>query len=167
MSPDVAKATLNRTAGGVTASLNGGGNGLVHAGDAVKSAAAGKYADLPANVGLVPSTGLGSLEASRGKYHVEVDMDGDGDYEVLEGELGFGWTEGEWSAGSWRAGSWSAGSWRADQWSAGSWRASSWSAGSWRSDSWAASSWRADIWSASSWRADAWTAGSWRAETWA
>jgi serine protease AprX len=167
MSANVAKATLIATAGDSTASLAGGGTGLVNVSKAVQWAKDGRMASRPANQNLVPSAGLGSLELSRGSYHVEVDQDGDGVYELLAGEVGFGWTEGEWSAGSWRNASWSAGSWRADQWSAGSWRASSWSAGSWRSDSWTASSWRSDTWSASSWRASSWRASSWRESAWA
>ncbi|HEX2266608.1 MAG TPA: S8 family serine peptidase, partial [Actinomycetota bacterium] len=167
MSANVAKATIVGTAGDSTASKPGGGSGLVNASKAVQQAKDGRYNNRPANQTLVPSTGMGSLELSRGSYHIEVDEDGDGVYELLEGEVGFGWTEGEWSAGSWRTASWNASSWRADQWSAGSWRASSWSAGSWRSDTWTASSWRSDAWSASSWRASSWHAGSWRESAWA
>ena len=167
LTPDVAKATLMGTVKKDIALQPGAGAGLVYASDAAKAAADGKFVKKPANQGLVPSSGLGSLELSRGSYHVEVDMDGDGVYELIEGEIGFGWTEGEWSAGSWRAGSWRASSWRADQWSAGSWRASSWSAGSWRSDSWTASSWRSDTWSASSWRASSWRDDSWSESAWA
>jgi serine protease AprX len=167
MSANVAKATIVNSAGGSTSLQAGGGTGMVDASKATQWAKDGRMNNKPANQTLVPSTGMGSLELSRGSYHVEVDQDGDGIYELLEGEVGFGWTEGEWAAGSWRNASWSAGSWRADQWSAGSWRASSWSAGSWRSDSWTASSWRSDTWSASSWRASSWRAGSWRESAWA
>ncbi|HEX2088963.1 MAG TPA: S8 family peptidase [Actinomycetota bacterium] len=167
MSVNVAKATMIQTSGDSTALLPGGGQGMVNVAKAVQWAKDGRMATRPANQNLVPSTGMGSLELSRGSYHVEVDTDGDGVYELLEGEVGFGWTEGEWAAGSWRTASWSASSWRGDQWSAGSWRASSWSAGSWRSDTWTASSWRSDSWSASSWRASSWRAGSWRESAWA
>ncbi|HEX2069594.1 MAG TPA: S8 family peptidase [Actinomycetota bacterium] len=167
MSANVAKATILQTAGDSTAVQPGGGSGLVNVSKAVQWAKDGRLNNKPANQNLTPSTGLGSLELSRGSYHIEVDQDGDGVYELLEGEFGFGWTEGEWAAGSWRTASWSASSWRADQWSAGSWRASSWSAGSWRSDNWTASSWRSDTWSASSWRASSWRAGSWRDSAWA
>ncbi len=167
MSANVAKATMLQTAGDSTAAQLGGGAGLVNASKAVQWAKDGRMANKPANQNLTPSTGMGSLELSRGSYHVEVDMDGDGVYELLEGEIGFGWTEGDWSAGSWRASSWRASSWRADQWSAGSWRASSWSAGSWRSDTWTASSWRSDTWSASSWRASSWRTDSWSEAAWA
>ena len=167
MSANVAKATMIGTAGDSTAGQPGGGAGLVNASKAVQWAKDARMASRPANQNLTPSTGMGSLELSRGSYHVEVDMDGDGVYERLEGEIGFGWTEGDWASGSWRSASWSASSWRADQWSAGSWRASSWSAGSWRSDSWTASSWRSDTWSASSWRSSSWRAGSWSDSSWA
>ena len=167
MSPDVAKATLVKTAGDSTASQNGGGAGLVNASPAVQAAASGAYLNSPANVGLTPSTGLGSLEASRGSFHVMVDQNGDGVPELLQGEVGFGWTAGSWSAGSWSGASWTAGSWSAGSWSAGSWSAGSWSAGSWSAGSWSASSWSAGSWSASSWSAGSWSAGSWSSESWA
>jgi serine protease AprX len=166
MTPNAAKATVNGTAGDGTATQPGGGDGLVNARDAVWAAYQGAYSRLPANQNLTPSSGTGSLEASRGSFHIEVDMDGDGAVEPLEGEIGFGWAEGSWSAGSWRAGSWRAGSWRAGEWSAGSWRGAEWTAGSWRTGEWSASSWRADTWSASSWRASSWRADSWSASVW-
>ncbi|HEX8100445.1 MAG TPA: S8 family peptidase [Actinomycetota bacterium] len=166
MSPDVAKASLLRSAGDATASQNGGGAGLVNAAAAVKAAVDGTYVNSPANVGLTPSTGLGSLEASRGSYHVMVDQNGDGVAELLQGEFGFGWTAGSWSAGSWSGASWTAGSWSAGSWSAGSWSAGSWSAGSWSAGSWSAGSWSAGSWSASSWSAGSWSASSWSSDAW-
>jgi serine protease AprX len=167
MTPNVAKATLMGSAGDALATQAGGGAGLVHAGRAVNQALASKYVGRPANQNLTPSTGLGSLEASRGSFHVMVDQNGDGVAELLQGEFGFGWTAGSWSAGSWSGASWTAGSWSAGSWSAGSWSAGSWSAGSWSAGSWSAGSWSAGSWSASSWTAGSWSAGSWSADAWA
>ena len=166
LTPDVAKAALVGTAERPLASLNGAGAGVVDAAGAVNAAASGAYRTSPANRGLVPSSGLGSLEASRGSHRLLVDMDGNGELEPLVGEIGFGWTAGSWSAGSWSAGSWSAGSWSAGSWSAGSWSAGSWSAGSWSAGSWSAGSWSAGSWSAGSWSARSWSAGSWSAGSW-
>ncbi len=166
MSPNVAKTTIRGSSGGVTRDQPGGGRGLINAARAVKHSYEGTYVDKPANQNLVPSNGLGSLDLSRGSFHVDVDVNGDGLLDVLQGETGFGWSEGSWSAGSWRNASWSAGSWRATEWSAGSWRGAEWSAGSWRTGEWSASSWRSDIWSASSWSASSWRADSWSASVW-
>jgi serine protease AprX len=166
MSPNVAKATVRGSAGGPTANLSGGGKGLINAAKAVRNAYEGTYLEKPANQNVTRSNGNGSLDLSRGSFRVEVDLNGDGLFELLEGEIGFGWSEGSWSAGSWRNASWSAGSWRATEWSAGSWRGAEWTAGSWRTGEWSASSWRSDAWSASSWSASSWRADSWSAALW-
>jgi serine protease AprX len=157
LTPDVIKAELIGTTKPFTASVNAGGAGLVYSYDAAKAAASSKFLSSPANQGLTRSTGLGSLEASRGSFHVNVDMDGDGVLDLVAGEIGFGWTAGSWSASSWSASSWSASSWSASSWSAGSWSASSWSASSWSASSWSASSWSASSWSASSWSGYGWS----------
>jgi serine protease AprX len=140
MTPDVAKATLMGTTVEKNLALSpGGGTGLVNAEEAVKAAASWKFLKLPANQGLVPSTGLGSLEASRGSLHVYADVDGDGVPELVTGEvdvLGRPWGANSWGANSWGANSWGANSWGANSWGANSWGANSWGANSWGSDSW-------------------------------
>jgi serine protease AprX len=166
LTPDVAKASLLGTVKKFSTLQIGGGAGLINANNATKAVIAEKYLYSPANQRLVPSTGLGSLELSRGSYHVMVDQDGDSAPELLQGEVGFGWDEGSWESGSWRSASWSASSWRAGSWSAGSWRAGSWSAGSWRAGSWSASSWSSGSWRASSWSSGSWRAGSWSSDAW-
>jgi serine protease AprX len=166
MTPNVAKATLMGSAGDALASQVGGGAGVVQAARAAGQVSTGKYLTKPANQIFVPSTGLGSLESSRGSFHVMVDQDGDGNPELLQGEVGFGWMAGSWSAGSWSEASWTAGSWRAGSWSAGSWSSGSWSAGSWRAGSWSASSWSSGSWRASSWSSGSWRAGSWSSDAW-
>lgn len=161
MSPDVAKATIVGSTNGTLAKQSGGGAGLIIAKDSANNAKGGKFGGKPANVGLVPSTGLGSLEGSRGSAHVMVDLDGNGVQEELSGELGFGWTSGSWAGGDWTASSWTASSWGASSWGASSWTASSWTGGTWGASSWTASSWSASSWGASSWGASSWGASSW------
>ena len=73
MTPDVAKATLVGTAAGYLKGP-GGGAGLVQAKNAVNAAIGGKFVAKPANAGLTPSTGLGSLDASRGSIHVYINQ---------------------------------------------------------------------------------------------
>jgi serine protease AprX len=135
---------------------------------------------------LTRSTGLGSLEASRGGEHVVDLVDGG----VLTGEvdaLGSPWDGAAWAAaqargGAWDGGSWNGRVWTGEAWQPGgyapaAWTGSSWSgvpwashpwseatwqARSWRDSSWAARSWREDSWEARSWREDAWSARSWR-----
>jgi serine protease AprX len=164
LSPDMAKKILMRTAYKNPSFRSGGGAGLVDAAGAVQSARNGSI-ETPANIGLVPSTGLGSLEASRGSFHVYADPDGDGVPQLITGEidaLGQPWTATSWAATSWGATSWAATSWASlvvvnPGWTATSWAATSWSGTSWSATSWGATSWGATSWAATSWSADGWS----------
>jgi hypothetical protein len=170
MTPDVAKATLMGTAIEKNlALLPGGGVGLVNAEEAVKAAASWKFLKLPANQGLVPSTGLGSLEASRGSLHVYADLDGDGVAELVTGEvdvLGRQWVANGWGANSWGANGWGGSSWNANGWGANSWGGMSWDANSWGANGWGANGWGANGWGANGWGANGWGANGWGANSW-
>ena len=139
MTPDIAKATLLGSAYKSSAYRSGGGAGLIDAGGAVIGARQGKFRLVPDNVGLVPSTGLGSLEASRGTFHVYADPDGDGVGDLIQGEVDV--LGQPWSATSWSATSWSTTVWAAMVAVTPGWNATSWSATSWSGTSWSATSW--------------------------
>jgi serine protease AprX len=95
-----------------------------------------------ANVGVPPSTGTGSIAASRGTVGVQLD---DASGTVLDGStnltaqlttwdptsLQSPWTGGSWFGGSWFGGSWFGGSWFGGSWFGGSWFGGSWFGGSW------------------------------------
>jgi serine protease AprX len=174
MTPDVAKATLLGSAFKSSAYRSGGGEGLVDAAGAVIGARNGKFRYVPANLGLVPSTGLGSLEASRGTFHVYADPDGDGAGDLIQGEvdvLGQPWSATSWSATSWSTTVWAAivavtPGWSATSWSATSWSGTSWSATSWSGTSWSGTSWSGTSWSGTSWSGTSWSASSWSANVW-
>jgi serine protease AprX len=106
------------------------------------------------NRGLAHSTGTGSIEASRGNFHVYADVDGDGKPELVQGEIDV--LGNSWDANSWAANSWSANSWDANSWDANSWEGTAWDANSWDSNSWDANSWDANSWDANAWDAGAW-----------
>ena len=59
----------------------GGGAGLVDAAGAVQGIDSGDWA----NVGLVRSLGAGSLEGSRGRFHVQTDLNHDGQPDLVDG----------------------------------------------------------------------------------
>jgi serine protease AprX len=152
LTPRRVKGILMGTAFKSTAYRVGGGRGLVDATGAVLAATSD--AANP-NVGLVRSTGLGSLEGSRGRFHVETDLDGDGIADLVEGEidvLGDPWDPTSWSSTSWSSTSWSSTSWSSliaenDGWSSTSWSSTSWSGTSWSSTSWSSNSWSSVAWS--------------------
>ena len=181
LAPDQVKYLLTSTAkpipGVATTNTQGAGRIDVHA-------AALSTNNGFANTTTVPGDGLGSLEASRGGAHVEVDCDGDGIREVIQGEITVrcepwnggswsggswssdAWTGGSWSGGSWSGGSWSGGSWSGDTWTGGSWSGGSWSGGSWSGGSWSGGSWSGGSWSGGSWSGGSWSGGSWSGGSW-
>jgi serine protease AprX len=111
------------------------------------------------SVPSLPSTGLGSLELSRGSLHVQnygVVLQGEKDIfgkpfdaatmAILEA-TGSSWSGGIWNGSSWSGSSWSGSSWSGSSWSGSSWSGSSWSGSSWSGSSWSGSSWSAAAWS--------------------
>jgi len=138
LTPDLAKAALLHSAYKLPNYRTGGGAGLVDASGAVQ--AARNWGGIaPANVGLVPSTGMGSLEASRGSFHVYTDANGDGMWEPVVGEidvLGQPWTSTSWSALSWSTSVWCSLTSVSPGWESISWSATSWSATTWSADVW-------------------------------
>ena len=149
LTPDLAKGVLLKTAYRNGNYGHGAGAGLVDAGSALQ-AARNSNGVTPANLGLAPSTGTGSLEASRGSFHVNADLNGDGIPDTVTGEtdaLGQPWPAMSWSAYAWYTSPWSQLTTVTPGWSAVSWSALSWSGTTWSAVSWSAVSWSADTWS--------------------
>jgi serine protease AprX len=120
------------------------------------------------------STGSGSLEASRGSFHV-----GDGT-SLLTGEtdiFGAAFNSGSWatataagnawSGGTWNGNAWSGNAWSADDWTGYAWSGSSWSASSWSGAAWSDASWTDHTWTGSSWSGSAWSGSAWSGSSWA
>jgi len=121
------------------------------------------------------SSGLGSLEASRGQAHVvdpttgvpltgEVDALGtawDASRWSTASTLGAAWTGGEWNASRWSGDAWAAGAWSASRWSGTNWSGVDWQSRTWSSEVWSASRWSASRWSGTNWEASRWSSGDW------
>jgi serine protease AprX len=121
-----------------------------------------------------PSTGTGSLDASRGS----TDLQKDG--VTLSGEVDiFGMPfdsaamasaeamRSSWSGGTWNKSSWSGSSWSGSSWSSTAWTKSSWSGSSWSSTLWSKSSWSKSSWSGDTWLGNNWLKSSWSDDVWA
>ena len=149
----------------------GGGEGMVDAAGAVWSAS-GDVAN--PNAGFARSSGLGSLEGSRGRFHVETDLDGDGQPDLVQGELdvlGVPWDSTSWSSTSWSSTTWSSTSWASliahnPGWASTSWSSTSWSGMGWSSTSWSSTSWGSTSWSSTSWSSNSWSSTSWSSNSW-
>ena len=125
-----------------------------------------------------PSTGTGSLEASRGTDHISlngVPLQGEQDIfgmpfnsAAVAGleAAGSSWSGGIWNGSLWTGSSWSGSSWSGSSWSGSSWSGSSWSGSSWSGSSWSGSSWSGSSWSGSSWSGSSWSGSSWSGGSW-
>jgi serine protease AprX len=177
LTPDVAKATLLGTTFKNFVSQSGAGQGLVDAFGAASAAAFGTFLTKPANVGLTPSTGLGSLEASRGSMHVYADLpgdglgaaDADGRLDLVTGEidtLGNSWAGNSWAGNSWAGNSWAGNSWCSYVFEGSSWSGSTWSGNSWSGTSWTGNSWAGNSWAGTTWTNNSWSSNSWSSSAW-
>jgi serine protease AprX len=134
----------------------GGGSGLLDAEGALQSLNSGEWA----NLGLIRSVGVGSLEGSRGRFHVHTDLNHDGQLDLVTGEqdvLGLPWDSTSWSSTSWSSTSWSSLISENSGWASTSWSSTSWSGMYWSSNSWSSNSWSSTSWSSTSWSSVAWS----------
>jgi len=178
LSPDQVKGILVATAAGMPAGADAGA-GLIDAAAAVVRATPvkrGPPVEPPrANLGAVRSSGLGSIDASRGSDPVYADLDGDGVADPVQGEidvLGRVWDPAAFAADPWTPDSFAANPWasRAAEvsagtiapratvpgpqvvWSARHWGASDWAAAAADPSDFAARHWGARHWGSVAWR---------------
>ena len=124
------------------------------------------------------STGIGSLELSRGTDHLTRDgvvLSGNqdifghafesGPMAILEA-AGNSWSGGTWNGNSWSGNSWSGNSWSGNSWSGNSWSGNSWSGNSWSGNSWSGNSWSGNSWSGNSWSGNSWSSNGWMGVSW-
>ena len=171
LTPDQVKALLVSTA----RPLSGAGPVM---GAGVPDVLAAAEAPLPETTVTQPfSSGLGSLEASRGGEHVVDPVTGaalTGEVDAL-GSLwdpqswasassnGTSWDDGKWNGRAWTGRKYDKKSWVAAPWSGMSWAGVPWEGRGESGSQWEARSWRGQDWKARSWRQDSWKARSWRA----
>ncbi|MEA2459828.1 MAG: serine protease AprX [Actinomycetota bacterium] len=99
------------------------------------------------------STGLGSLEASRGSLHVEyngVQLTGEQDI------MGNAWNGAGWSAAMWAGAGWSGGNWNGAGWSGAGWSGAGWSGAGWSGAGWSGAGWSGAGWSGAGWSGAGW-----------
>ena len=129
LTPDVAKATILGSAKNIATSGPGSGQGEVWVPGAVGAAASGTYVKTPANQLLAPSTGMGTLEGSRGSMHIYANLNGTGTLQMVTGEIGFNGTA--WSGTAWSGTAWSGTAWSGTAWSGTAWSGTAWSDQAW------------------------------------
>jgi serine protease AprX len=143
-----------------------------------------------ANVGVLPSTGTGSIDASRGSLHVYADLpqdglgpnDADGQLDLVQGGidalgnawnatgwLNLGFTSTGWASTAWASVAWTATGWSSTGWAATGWSGTSWSATGWTATGWSSTGWDATEWSGLGWQSTGWSTpldGGWESTGW-
>jgi serine protease AprX len=173
LSPDQVKAALLRSADSRLAGPAGGA-GLLDAATAVAMAAMASPPDVAPQAGPA-SSGLGSLDGSRGGERIVADPDGDGVAGPVTGEvdaLGLPWDPAAFAAAAWNRWTWPASPWAArvaeirGSYPAPAWTGAAAPLAAWEATYWGARSPQAAGWDAKYWGAKYWGAKYWGAKYW-
>ncbi|MFN2544890.1 MAG: S8 family serine peptidase [Actinomycetota bacterium] len=173
LTPDQAKRLLVNKAKDYLPVLSplGSGAGLVNA-YATPTAAATKLemgAMGAARQSFSPSTGLGSLELSRGSMHVYSDINHNGQPVLVTGEvdvLGNAWSGNAWSGNAWSGNAWSGNAWSGVAWEGNAWSGNAWSGDAWSGNAWSGMGWDSNAWSGNTWNGNAWSGNAWSGNAW-
>jgi serine protease AprX len=144
LTPDQVKYALKATAtpiSGVSSDVQGAGE--VRLSRAVS-----------ANVSAAPTQSLyamggGSLEASRGDYHVLAHCPGQSTTTLIQGEV-TAWCH-EFDTDVWTTDVWTTDVWTTDVWTTDVWTTDVWTTDVWTTDVWTADVWTTDVWTSQSW----------------
>ena len=150
LTPDQVKERLIATA----RAMPGGNTPATGAGVVDAFAATMSTDTSAANVGVAPSVGGGSLQATRGPACL-VDSTGacmsDADANATLGfnpdaYFGSSWAGSQWVGSQWVGGVWSGSQWVGSQWVGSQWVGSQWVAGQWMGSQWVGSQWVGSQW---------------------
>jgi subtilisin family serine protease len=123
--------------------------------------------------------GTGTLEGSRGSFHVSVDgvvLSGEQDIfghawdsaAMAQAEAaGSAWTGGMWNGNTWSGNTWSGNTWSGNTWSGNTWSGNTWSGNTWSGNTWSGSGWGGNTWSGNTWSGSAWAGNTWSGSGWA
>ncbi|MFN2545736.1 MAG: S8 family serine peptidase [Actinomycetota bacterium] len=166
---DGLKAALMGTANSLSGAT--GGIGIVHINgkDGALAGVRGSKYSGKANYGLTRSTGLGSLELSRGSLHVYSDILHTGTPVAVVGEvdaLGNAWSGNAWSGNAWSGNAWSSNAWSGMAWEGNAWSGNAWSGVAWSGNAWSGMGWDGNAWSGNTWNGNAWSGNAWSGNAW-
>ncbi|HWL34964.1 MAG TPA: S8 family serine peptidase [Frankiaceae bacterium] len=176
LTPDQVKKHLMDTATPFDgAGVRGRGQGVVNVRRAVATAPPSQYASAQT---WGAGTGTGSLEASRGSYHVgdstsqltgEIDIFGnafDSAAWAAATSSGNAWSGGTWNGAAWSGNAWSSDDWTGNAWSGAAWSGNAWSGNAWSDESWAGHAWSGASWTGAAWSGSAWSGAAWSGAAW-
>ncbi|MDT5038630.1 MAG: serine protease AprX [Micromonosporaceae bacterium] len=140
--------------------------------------AQGAPTNLVGNGGLGSSSGVGSLEASRGDSHVTntsstlagaTDLYGSFSTSTYAADVqkGTAWSGGVWMGHRVAGDGWTGSSWASKTWSSGAWSSRDWSGQSWYDPGWSTHTWSGRYWSGGAWSGRYWSGSIWEAHDFA
>jgi serine protease AprX len=161
LTPDQVKYLLTSTATNIVSTPAQAGHGKID----LAAALAAPTPGVEAVQAHAPSTGLGSLDAARGSFHVGTD----GDY--LDGEMtAFGgtWTPTVWATASDAGQAWTDQTYTHGDnvWTGGTWMGATWSGATWSGATWSGATWSGATWSGATWSGATWSGATWSGNSW-
>lgn len=178
LTPDAVKAALTSTAqpvsGGDRRDVGAGQLDVRRALGVVQTASAGWWpskAQLSKRQAFPTSTGLGSLDAARGGFHLVDPETG----QELRGEVdvqGRAWDGRAWRSAAERDATWSGGyylgeRWSGDTWASGTaWAGARWSGARWSGARWSSVDWDGARWSGARWSGARWSSSQYDGARW-
>ncbi len=122
---------------------------------------------------FTPSTGTGSIDASRGSAQISVNgvaLTGEKDImgtPIDTTALAAAEASGTaWSGGVWNGVRWSGDDWSGVRWSGATWTGNDWSGVRWSSDTWSTGTWDGVRWSNTNWDGVRWSGVRWSGVRW-
>lgn len=156
LTPDQVKGVLRASARPLPASpATAQGAGMIDLAGALRAKAPTAAQSWP------KSTGLGTIERSRGSVHVSFGST------VLRGEFDVQsapWKPAVWAPLSTAGTAWSGTRWNGNVWTGGSWvdGAAPWPGRTWKGAAWSGRTWKGDAWTGRTWKGDLWTGRTWK-----
>ena len=118
---------------------------------------------LAATQAYAPSTGLGSLDASRGSGRLSAEgVELAGEQDIFGAPFSAAGAAAASAAGTaWAGGSWNGNRWSGDGWSGNRWSSEVWSGNRWSGNRWSGEGWLGNRWSGAGWSGNRWSSGGW------
>jgi serine protease AprX len=180
MTPDQAKGLLTDQANGLRPSSGFG----VKQGQRALRLDTALTAGVPLAKQLYPqSTGLGSLEGSRGPVHlVKNGVALQGEQDIFGARFnaapmaaveaagnswqGGTWNGNQWAGNEWQGNEWQGNAWQGLSWSGNQWAGNQWSGNQWAGNEWQGNEWQGNEWAGNEWCGNEWAAGAWSSASW-
>jgi serine protease AprX len=175
MTPDQAKALIVDQANGLRPSSGFG----VRQGQRALRLDTALAAGVPlAKQIFLRSTGLGSLEGSRGPVHlVKNGLALQGEQDIFGAHFsapamaaleaaGNSWQGGTWNGNQWAGNEWQGNEWQGNAWQGVSWAGNEWQGNEWAGNQWAGNEWQGKEWQGNEWCGNEWAAGAWSSASW-